>query len=165
MIICNSSLNMVRKLYFGMTLRFQHVFVARPHTVARTCTGNQCLSLSIDRRPFVAPEDRQQKLGTRNILFGNFSEEAICRAKEWIDRCNQEHTMCSSTSEAARLPTRVLDLATGLSHNGIRLADTKGTSGRYICLSHCWGKSRNKRLTTMANLEANKASIPLDQLP
>ena len=72
--------------------------------------------------------------------------------------------MCSSSSETARLPTRVLDLEVGLSHNCIRLADMQGKSGRYICLSHCWGKSRKKCLTTKGNLEANKASIPVDQL-
>ena len=41
----------------------------------------------------------------------------------------------------------------------------QGKSGRYVCLSHCWGKSRNKCLTTKASLEANEASIAVDQLP
>ncbi|PMD66958.1 HET-domain-containing protein [Hyaloscypha bicolor E] len=135
------------------------------HLEFLTKYGDQSLSLSINRKPFVGPKSRQQHLRIRNTLVGNFSEEAICWAKEWIDRCNQEHTTCSATNKAARLPTRVLDLETGLPHNGIKLADTKGISSRYVCLSHCWGKSRNKHLTTMANLKANRASIPLDQLP
>ena len=73
--------------------------------------------------------------------------------------------MCSSSSETAKLPTRVLDLEVGLSQDCIRLVNMQGESGRYICLSHCWGKTRNKCLTTKASLEANEASIPVDQLP
>lgn len=112
--------------------------------------GDQRLSLSLNRSPFAAPADRFEPLATRNILHGNFSKEAISWANKCIDLCDQEHPICPSSSGLARLPTRVLDLEMGLSHNSVRLVDMQGKSGRYICLSHCWGKSRNKCLTTKA---------------
>ena len=92
--------------------------------------------------------------------LGTFPKRQFAGRRNGLQR-----PMCSSTSKAGRLPTRFLDLKAGLSQDGARLADMQGTSGRYTCLSHCWDKSRKKRLTTKANLEANKASIPLDHLP
>lgn len=127
--------------------------------------GDHILSICIDRNPFIAPEHRFDRLPVRNPLYANFSEEAVSWANKCIDRCNQKHSVCSSSSKPARLPTRVLDLKAGPSHDDVRLVDTQGKSGRYICLSHCWGKSQNRGMTTKGNLEANKTSISVDQLP
>jgi hypothetical protein len=44
------------------------------------------------------------------------------------------------------------------------LRDTNGAHGKYIALSHCWGKSHHLTTTTR-NISAHKNGIPLDVLP
>ncbi|PTD12320.1 2,4-dichlorophenol 6-monooxygenase [Fusarium culmorum] len=39
------------------------------------------------------------------------------------------------------------------------------TNVRYVCLSHCWGGTRSKYLTTRENISANESRIPLLELP
>ena len=129
-----------------------------------TLVGDHTLSLSRDRDGFQA-DHGLDILPVRNPPYGNFSKEAISWAHKCIDRCDQKHPMCSPSSKPARLPTRVLDLEAGPSQHGVRLVEKQEEPGRYICLSHCWGDSRNKCQTTKASLEVNKVSISVDQLP
>ncbi|KAF2805554.1 HET-domain-containing protein [Mytilinidion resinicola] len=65
------------------------------------------------------------------------------------------------------MPTRVLDLGHPDDRTTVRLVETEANShnGRYVCLSHCWGKAKVECLTTQATLERNKQYIPWDVLP
>ncbi|KAI1869869.1 uncharacterized protein JN550_005459 [Neoarthrinium moseri] len=53
----------------------------------------------------------------------------------------------------------------------VRLVEYSALSGtslsrpQYACLSHCWGKTRSKRITTKETLEANSTGITLSELP
>jgi hypothetical protein len=56
----------------------------------------------------------------------------------------------------------VLDL--GTSNSSIKLYDTEGSNGSYICLSHCWGAIPTV-VTTTETLEAYRENIPWASLP
>ncbi|KAH8742990.1 heterokaryon incompatibility protein-domain-containing protein, partial [Hyaloscypha finlandica] len=64
-----------------------------------------------------------------------------------------------------RLPKRVIDIRNFENERTVRLLET-GTnwSGRYICLSHCWGGSLHFRTTT-ETVEERMRSINIDDLP
>ncbi|KAF4632575.1 hypothetical protein G7Y89_g5552 [Cudoniella acicularis] len=47
----------------------------------------------------------------------------------------------------------------------VRLPETKGMRGRYICLSHCWGGFQPACITKRATLASNLAGIAWDALP
>jgi hypothetical protein len=89
------------------------------------------------------------------------SEASFHRIQQWINDCNLSHERCSDQSNAA-LPTRVLDL--GKSNESIRLVETHGLSGSYICLSHCWGKS-STILCTRESYSRYQDSVSWDSLP
>ena len=65
----------------------------------------------------------------------------ITTVSEWMQKCSQEHRFCQGRPEK-RFPSRVLDLEPE-GKFGLRLWEASGASGRYICLSHCWGDSGN----------------------
>ncbi|KAK4446338.1 het domain-containing protein [Podospora aff. communis PSN243] len=105
------------------------------------------------------------------------SDAALDKAKEWIEEClrpddawecgsdedsetTQAHEFCNSPANPL-LPSRVVDV--GLDTGVVRLVETKGQSGLYICLSHCWGKAQIIT-TTGSTLADRLTSIPLDLL-
>jgi hypothetical protein len=104
-------------------------------------------------------------LPVRKLVGSNHSYEAIDWARQCISRCDHLHQKCRVGTDPPKLPTRVLDLGSDIAQPTLRLYETGGVSARYICLSHCWGKARNPHLTTTKTLEANKSSIPLNELP
>jgi len=67
------------------------------------------------------------------------NETFITAVSEWIRKCSQHHSFCQGRPEAT-FPSRVLDLEPE-GEFGLRLWEANGASGRYICLSHCWGDS------------------------
>ncbi|KAF1976702.1 HET-domain-containing protein, partial [Bimuria novae-zelandiae CBS 107.79] len=70
-------------------------------------------------------------------LSGNTASEAnFHRIRQWIQKCESGHNRCSNQSNTV-LSTRVFDLRE--SNDSTRLVETRGLSGPYICLSHCWG--------------------------
>ncbi|KAI3317670.1 heterokaryon incompatibility protein-domain-containing protein [Xylariaceae sp. AK1471] len=88
------------------------------------------------------------------------SAESLARAQEWLKTCQESHTCLQSTAIPA-LPARVLDVRT----SPVRLYETHGDRGKYICLSHCWGATRPTCITTTETLETNLLGIPLATLP
>jgi hypothetical protein len=63
------------------------------------------------------------------------------------------------------LPTRVLDLGTSLEFKELRLHVTeKGQKGKYIVLSHCWGK-KPFLTTTLNTLQDFLIKIHFGDLP
>ncbi|KAK6723700.1 hypothetical protein SNK04_002546 [Fusarium graminearum] len=82
------------------------------------------------------------------------------RILSWIESCERLHERCSEVTRFT--PFRLLDLQPG-AQDCVRLV--YATNVRYACLSHCWGSTRSKHLTTRQNISANESGIPLLELP
>ncbi|KAF9469586.1 heterokaryon incompatibility protein-domain-containing protein [Collybia nuda] len=84
--------------------------------------------------------------------------------KPWLDHCDQNHSLCQTDrtpgSQGELLPRRVLDLSGGQ----IRLIETQGRRGRYVALSHCWGKEQ-LLTTTRGTIAERMLGITMQQLP
>lgn len=91
------------------------------------------------------------------------SEERVKMVQGWIANCQQFHEQClpKSTGLITKLPKRVLDVSQAL----VTLYEPAGATGRYACLSHCWGTSRPACRTTKSTLQANLRGMANDTLP
>ncbi|KAG9236244.1 heterokaryon incompatibility protein-domain-containing protein [Amylocarpus encephaloides] len=65
------------------------------------------------------------------------SAQALRAMQGWITECENTHGLCESSDNPV-LPTRVVDCGEGV----VKLIETNGAVGKYICLSHCWGHSQ-----------------------
>ncbi|KAK4446953.1 heterokaryon incompatibility protein-domain-containing protein, partial [Podospora aff. communis PSN243] len=82
----------------------------------------------------------------------------------WIRRCTTKHRdACGSVGLSAQLPTRVLDIGDA-QNNSIKLIESSGTTGRYLCLSHCWGDHQPLR-TLQSNYTSHLSNIPWSSIP
>ena len=79
----------------------------------------------------------------------------------WLKTCWKDHN-CGPTSDT-RLPTRVLELGTKETPI-LHLSISAGRKGRYVALSHCWGK-RPTTTTTTRNIDDHLKAIDLNALP
>jgi hypothetical protein len=87
--------------------------------------------------------------------------ECFENAKMWARACMTNHEMCDR-GQIHPLPTRLLDLRysnTSEKLVGLCLYESKGESGNWVALSHCWGKSQPLKATTLNQLSL-KANIP-----
>lgn len=116
---------------------------------------------------FLAPDDTcpWNAIGTAIIVSEDTQSDGSFKlAKDWLDTCTKEHTLCNRISPT-RLPTRVVDL--GRQGDGavpeIRLYESQNEVQRYMCLSHCWGKYVSITTTTKT-LAERKAGIPWSSL-
>jgi hypothetical protein len=90
------------------------------------------------------------------------SMKSLQTARQWIKKCDEEHTCMQATKPLS--PRRVLDLR----HDCVRLLETTGENvvSRYACLSHCWGtNSENLLRMKSSNLSSFKNEIPFNLLP
>ncbi|KXJ88992.1 heterokaryon incompatibility protein-domain-containing protein [Microdochium bolleyi] len=87
------------------------------------------------------------------------SDEAFAKAQEWLNECVQEDDC--PRNEDTPFPSRLVDV--GLDDGTIRIVETKGGHGKYICLSHCWGLEQIITTTT-ATYDQRKTAISLDEL-
>jgi hypothetical protein len=85
--------------------------------------------------------------------------------REWLRVCDKDHD-CSPESNTP-LPTRVLDVGNQQNPELLRLYFTKGARGKYIALSHCWGKLKEneKFCTYRHNITALRQGIDFNKLP
>ena len=90
------------------------------------------------------------------------STASIDWAKTQLENCVSSHSNCVPNL-ISTLPARVIDVGTS-SDTYIRLLEPEGESGRYLCLSHCWG-AKAFLCTRRANLAIHKDSIALRDLP
>ncbi|KAL2826471.1 hypothetical protein BDW59DRAFT_179578 [Aspergillus cavernicola] len=82
--------------------------------------------------------------------------------EDWIGECLDDHAdSLSDLGELPPLPTRVVDV--GLEDGVVKLVETQGDQGIYVCLSHCWGR-RQIITTTHATFDKHKRSIAWDSL-
>ncbi|VTO83975.1 unnamed protein product [Fusarium graminearum] len=82
------------------------------------------------------------------------------RFLSWIEACERLHERCSEVTQFT--PFRLLDLQPG-AQDCVQLAYASNV--RYSYLSHCWGSTRSKHLTTQGNILANESGIPLLEFP
>lgn len=113
-------------------------------------------------------------VSTRKPLETSCSPEAFELLKRWLNGCVEEHGDCGKTlsgeelgSEVPTLPTRIIDVSP-LGRPVIpRLVETSGCmTGRWVALSHCWGKAEHHPITTTrASLHQMLRGIPLESMP
>lgn len=95
------------------------------------------------------------------------SEASFQWVAEKLRQCDNSHGCHRRRSNlTVTLPRRILDVgSTDSSLVRLRELDAKDTAvPKYVCLSHCWGKSRPSRTVT-ANLDSHKEEIPWGSLP
>lgn len=92
----------------------------------------------------------------------NDSDASMAVVLKWFDDCLETHKSCPCPGDPI-LPTRVLDIGTGASNN-IKLVETNGMTGQYICLSYCWGTSDFLK-TTRETVADHRKGIALNNLP
>ena len=84
--------------------------------------------------------------------------------QRWLNECDA-HKNCTPHDDAP-MPTRVLVLIGDNTQPLIRLIESNGRQGRYLALSHCWGKAgRLPLLTTSENYLEHQKGIPFNNLP
>lgn len=82
--------------------------------------------------------------------------------REWLSTCEEQHTCVSE--EMPELPSRVLDLEPLKTGRDVVLLEISGEEGRYMTLSHCWGRSRPIE-TCRETIELMRRGIPWSSLP
>lgn len=92
---------------------------------------------------------------------GPASPAALSKMSAWIRRCTTEHAACGSVGLSSPLPTRVVDVS---DPTNVKLIEASGMTGRYLCLSHCWGEHQPLRTLT-SNYVDHLSSIPWSQIP
>jgi hypothetical protein len=111
----------------------------------------------------------QQEDSTFTTIPGRLREKwsdsdlAFRRLEKWLDGCICRHPLCGPPPLDSPLPTRVIDVW-GVDNSFVALVETAGQRGRYIALSHCWGKSP-RLITTKSTLEVYKDGISISALP
>ena len=90
-----------------------------------------------------------------------------------LSTCLKSHERCSlstSTSQSnapessTRLPTRVLYIGFDQGSKFVRLMVTEGGTGRFVALSHCWGRSQHFT-TASSTLQDRLSRIAIDTMP
>lgn len=93
------------------------------------------------------------EVGLAYHISGDTSSNA---AFQWFQdrlrRCIREHSLCKMPTAGRQLPSRVLDLGPALgafpeTDADVRLVESRGARGKYVCLSYCWGGAIDIRLT------------------
>ena len=88
-------------------------------------------------------------------------------AKGWLSECLSHHTRCKhGTSAEDYYPTRLIDVRANSSDCELRLYSTSNgpTKEPYMTLSHCWGKARFLRLTSLTH-DRLQQGFALAELP
>ena len=90
------------------------------------------------------------------------SDEARTQIESWLQQCIESHPGCPRTPKEVSLPTRLLDVS---DPEVVKVVETKGMQGQYVCLSHQWGKEPMPIKTTDDNIDEMKKPIPVKSLP
>ena len=89
---------------------------------------------------FVRARSIIQGMHSANLLNGDTSSTlSLERAHGWIHNCVTSHQHCGE-GRSVPLPKRVVDLEVLVDlhgRHGVKLLDTDGKQGTYVCLSHC----------------------------
>jgi hypothetical protein len=106
-------------------------------------------------------------VANRRAPSSNLSEQSLDQLQRWIVDCDLTHKPChtrlsgSAVEIEPELPTRVINV--GANDDEVRVVVSGGRSGRYIALSHCWGLTRQAKLT-METQESFAKQVPVHSL-
>lgn len=91
-------------------------------------------------------------------------EHTLQRIQDWIRDRQQTHPRCEDSKSFH--PFRLID-TTLKDPAQVKLVELPPEShvSQYACLSHCWGKTRSKHITTSSNVASNLVGILLSELP
>ena len=149
---------------------------AGPHILV----GIENSKASVVFEPFLLPRTTRscQSASTRTMYIPGryFSHDPSSHCSfAWIEKFL--HDCCSSTSSHLRcpkqsslkstLPKRVLDLEAFSEDGDLRLQTNENNNllGKYIALSHCWGRGPKPLETTSKTLSSHLNRIKFDDLP
>lgn len=99
----------------------------------------------------------------RSVELDPSSPASFVKVDQWLRDCEQNHEGCNFPANPP-LPTRVIHVGScsGLQHPHLHAA--KGQFGRYIALSHVWGKTATLT-TTIETLKERMQCILLSEMP
>jgi hypothetical protein len=97
-------------------------------------------------------------------LFAYNFETRIIKSVAWMKKCEEDDEVCKKLGNGP-LPTRIIDLGTMNHESQLKLRDDlAGASGRYACLSYCWGLAQ-PIMTQSDTIDDFKNGINLTSLP
>ncbi|KAK8209248.1 heterokaryon incompatibility protein-domain-containing protein [Phyllosticta capitalensis] len=104
------------------------------------------------------------------LLQDSSSKTSLEYARKWLTDCRKNHKKCHSPTECQpQLPTRLIYVLSSQEGGPVRLIETaNGQTGRYLCLSHCWGDPEihpHPLKTEKESIECHKEGIPWRSLP
>lgn len=99
----------------------------------------------------------------RSVELDPSSAASFLKVNHWLRDCEQNHEHCDFPANPP-LPTRVIDVGSCTELQLVHLHASKGQSGRYIALSHIWGKTETLRTTTDTITERMQG-IVLSEMP
>lgn len=121
-------------------------------------------------------ENSEDSSNTRPCSSDTSSPEVFALAKSWIEECEKEHSSCQTSSKPF-YPTRLVELCSASGEcepdGPVRLVSQKAAEqlakqsafeGRYVTLSHRWGKSSFIKLEK-DNLARFQHAIHFSDLP
>ncbi|KAF2461472.1 heterokaryon incompatibility protein-domain-containing protein, partial [Lineolata rhizophorae] len=124
------------------------------------------LTIPVD---FDNPEGRTKKLLAQFEEIDDLSTGSACSfylAEFWLKKCTTEHEKCRQLDGPKPLPTRVIDVGPADQSRDPYLFETRGATGKYLALSHCWGTDERAVPTTEThNLRDRRFGISFDSLP
>lgn len=97
----------------------------------------------------------------RHVADDPLSPTTLELAKEWLKECLENHPECQ-TADRKQLPTRVIHV--GPDGEMPRLYITNGERGKYLTLSHCWGKV-SPLTTTRSTLTERVDGVAITEMP
>jgi Heterokaryon incompatibility protein (HET) len=103
----------------------------------------------------------------RDFRASPSKEQIIDIVQSWYGACTNRHVNCAQSGHEVSLPSRLIDV--GSSEDCARMPrlfiPTKGTLGKYLALSYCWGEQAGVRLTRPSFPRFLTEGIPLNHLP
>ncbi|KAF1999416.1 HET-domain-containing protein [Amniculicola lignicola CBS 123094] len=124
-----------------------------------TGTSNKAIKLEVyrhEKTPIFSPLIGEG----RSIQYNASADECIILANQWLDDCNKSHSKC--VNGLTTLPTRVIRVGSDTTSPSLHISNSE--VGKYIALSHCWGKGVTVTTTT-ENIDSMTREIPFDVLP
>ncbi|KAM6530225.1 hypothetical protein FALCPG4_008350 [Fusarium falciforme] len=110
-----------------------------------------------------APDILQISTVRKTLIGDTASKNSFAMISSWMNECLQMHPDCAKTEQITRekgkFPARLLDLT-----NGKAVLRESIRPDRYICLSHCWGKTAHMALTTKKTFKDHLVAIDWDCL-
>jgi Heterokaryon incompatibility protein (HET) len=137
------------------------IAIDKPWTEFLVSELHQILGYPDDARP----RDDIERIPQNRVILRHESElSSIAEIlRHWIEKCCNSHSRCQPW-KGAQLPTRVIDVGCSDGSEEPRLYNSRGESGGYVALGHCWGGKLPLKTTT-SNLNSHCRSIPLSNLP